>query len=180
MSGPATLARGWCPGVLRPMLQSFLAPALGPEPYDLFGRLTILIYLGSLAAWSPFVACRNRFRRMTAVLAWMALAVAALADIGTYWMAGLQNETLRAVTFWQIEAPALALVLFAMAVIGIDEIRRGERSLSNVALAASPLIAAAATAALQYMPHGPLIAIAAGSLILATRQAGASSGTAPT
>ncbi len=157
------------PDVARPLMQNILAPMLGAEPYEIFGRLTILVYLGCLAAWSPFVACPNRRQHMAAALAWMALAVAALADIGTYWIAGLHNEALRSVTFWQIEIPAMALAVLIMAVIGIDEIRRGERSLLNIVLAASPLIAAAATSALQYMPHGPLFAISLGAWTLASR-----------
>ncbi|WP_339614561.1 hypothetical protein [uncultured Parvibaculum sp.] len=165
---PAWIGSLIWPDIARPWVQNILAPVPGPEPYETFGRLTILIYLGNLTAWSPFFAeGENRLLRIAAPFAWAALAIAALADIGSYWVAGLHNEALRFHTFWQVEVPALALCLLALMLAGIARIRtRTGWHLSDILLAATPLTAILATGALQYMPHGPLVAISIGAFIL--------------
>ena len=95
------------------------------------------------------------------------LAVVALADIGSYWVAGLHDEALRFHTFWQIEVPALALCLLALMLAGITRIRaRTGWHMSDILLATTPLTAIQATVVLQYMPHDPLVAVSIGAFIL--------------
>ena len=140
----------------------YSAVADGIPRYDFFGRLFTATYAGMLVGVFAAPAGANRIAHR---LLGAALVVACLGDIVAYWFAGIGNAPLRAIGFWYTEVPALAVATLAMAVAGVPMIRAGLAG--GYAVAATPLVSLAATAAIQYMPHGPAFGLALGATIMA-------------
>lgn len=146
-------------------MHEWLAPFLGAEPYRGFGRLVILVYAGFFAGLLYLEAAPGRAGTVLRYIVPGSFAVAAIADVVAYWIAGLGDPALRYRAFWLTEVPMLAICILAIAATGILRLsgRIGARRV-NIVLAATPLFAFAATAAVQYMPHGPLIGIGIAAL----------------
>ncbi|OUR78950.1 hypothetical protein A9Q83_05960 [Alphaproteobacteria bacterium 46_93_T64] len=146
--------------------QAFVPTGSMMLPYDFFGKMTALIYIGAFIgllfagkATDPKEAIAKKF-------ATMFLLIASCADVITYWIAGLENEALRFQSFWLCEVPALALCIASLSIFGGNKIYI-EKHLhwTSVLLLATPALALLATASQNYMPHGPLLAV---SLVAAT------------
>jgi len=146
--------------------QAFVSTGSMMLPYDFFGKMTALIYIGALIgllfagkATDPKEAIAKKF-------ATMFLLIASCADVITYWVAGLENEALRFQSFWLCEVPALVLCIASLSIYGgIKVYVEKHLHWTSVLLLATPALALLATASLDYMPHGPLLAI---SLAVAT------------
>ena len=133
--------------------------------YDFFGRLFTVVYAGIFAG----VAAPSPAPGVSRIARWIVCAslIAAFAgDVIAYWFAGINNAPLRAIGFWYTEVPALGVAVLAMAAIGVSMVR-SRITAGGVIVAATPLIALGATAAVQYMPHGPAVALAVAATILA-------------
>jgi hypothetical protein len=145
------------------------ASLAGDQPYDFFGRLFLPIYAGVFFGFaSARLSALGRSARIARAVALLALTSGFVGDIIAYWLAGRGNDALRAVGFWQIEVPALTVAIVAAAVLGVAVWRSGAKPAGAI-LAATPVLAVGATAALQYMPHGPMLALAIAATAAAVR-----------
>lgn len=133
--------------------------------YDFFGRLFTVVYAGifvGVAAASPTPGVSS-FARW---IVYASLVAAFVGDVTAYWFAGIGNAPLRALGFWKAEVPALGVAVLAIAAIGVS-MMRSRVTAGGAVVAATPLVALGATAAIQYMPHGPVLALALAATILA-------------
>lgn len=142
-----------------------LFPAM--PAYDVFGRMMVLAYGLLIAA---VLATRTDVFGQRARIAWRVavalLGVAALADTLAYWIAGLDGSALRSAAFWAVEVPALWCATLAFAAAGLLLPRSGTTGwTARLPLLLTPLLALLATAALQYMPHGPVLALSLSLLL---------------
>jgi hypothetical protein len=147
---------------------SVAAPLLGAEPYEAFGRLLVIVYAGLFAAIYLTRPAEVRTQPVVRTVVLAAFAVAALADVVAYWVAGLGNPQLRFYAFWITEVPALAICILSLATLGALRLRaRAGATWVNALLIATPVLAFGATAAVQYMPHGLLLGIGIAACALA-------------
>jgi hypothetical protein len=140
----------------------------GDQPYDFFGRLFLPVYVGVFFGFARArLSALGRVGRMLRALVLFALAAAFAGDFIAYWLAGRSNDALRAIGFWWIEVPLLGVAIIGVAALGIIALREGARSV-GAGLAATPVAALGTTAALQYMPHGPMLALALAAVLAQT------------
>lgn len=133
----------------------------GLPAYDVLGRMTVLVYACLLlhllhAAFLGPVCGQSRLLRTAAGL----LALAALADVGTYWIAGSADPDLRSYFFWWVEVPALSAVVILTSIVGARTLGAEGHSGRSWLVASAVPVAAMATAVFQYLPHGMLVALA--------------------
>lgn len=132
----------------------------GRDAYDTLGRLTVFLYSGLLLhlgnALKHGTACRQPgLLRIAAG----SLALATLADVGTYWIAGSANPDLRTYFFWWIEVPALSATVILTSIVGARALAVQGHRLCFWLLATAVPVAVAATATFQYLPHGMLLGL---------------------
>lgn len=143
---------------------------LDPVAYRFFGRFLVLGYVGALAGFSRLHVPDDRIALRLKGALLILLHIAMGADVVTYWIAGLENETLRNLSFWYAEVPALVGILAILGISGIRNLRRGRgdrvTSASNVFAIPLALIAALA---IQYLPTGVLLAISVAAVTSASR-----------
>ncbi len=124
------------------------------ESYFGYGRLAITIYaLLLIAAFN----LRRGLPKPTGTLLVAFMALAALADVGAYWVSEAQGPGLRRVAFWYTEVPALAATILILSSVGVISLRRGR---PNRMLALCLPLSLGTTALLGYLPHGMLLGIA--------------------
>jgi hypothetical protein len=137
-------------------------------PYYGFGRMVLWVYLGLAAGFiaaGPHrlgAAGRLSDRRAFEVLL-VLLAIAAIGNVVEYWGGSVYGEAVKAIGFRVLETPALALAGLTSAWLGVDLLRRASgrgRRIGWVFLLTLPGMCVA-TALLQYLPHGPLLALSA-------------------
>jgi glyoxylase-like metal-dependent hydrolase (beta-lactamase superfamily II) len=162
------LARGLTaaldPGLLlEPASSSLAAPS---ESYFGYGRLTIAIYVLIGAAAT---ALRSRWPRRGAIALALLGVTAGMGDVAAYWASEWLGPDVRRIGFWYTEVPALALAIAVLTGWGASGIRH-DPSRRCLALCA-PLVLAT-TAALGYLPHGPLLGLALTLLLVALVGAG--------
>ncbi|QSQ19935.1 hypothetical protein JY651_32255 [Pyxidicoccus parkwayensis] len=137
--------------------------AAPPAAYFMFGRPFILAYV---ALGLALVALARAEGKRRDTFATALVAVAALADVGVYWLSSALGVAFRERAFWNVEVPALVGLLFLVSVrAGLAWRRDGRLRPSVFAL---PL-ALLATAALHYMPHGPVLGLSFALLLEAAR-----------
>jgi hypothetical protein len=142
------------------------ASSPGDQPYDFFGRLFLPVYAGAFFGFARArLSALGRIGRMLRALVLFALAAGLAGDFIAYWLAGRSNDALRAIGFWWIEVPSLGVAIIGVATLGIVALRAGARS-AGASLAATPVVALGTTAALQYMPHGPMLALALAAVLV--------------
>ena len=78
----------------------------------------------------------------------------------------MAGSALREAVFWRLEVPALSAAVLGLA--GLGWVWR--TSLTGRVLLVTPLLALAATLALRYMPHGPLMGIALALALTAKKE----------
>ncbi len=147
-------------------LQAAIPAWAGMHPYDAFGRLMAIVYAGALVGLAGLSPGSQPISQRMKQVALVTLGIAAVADVVSYWTAGFENDGLRFWSFWVTEMPALVLTLLAVSTLGILRLRAGYApGWANWPLALVLPLALALTAALQYMPHGPMTALCAALLI---------------
>jgi len=138
-----------------------LAQLTGLKAYDVLGRMTVIVYVCLLlhlkhasflgaACWQP------RLLHTTTGL----LALAALADVGTYWIAGSADPGLRSYFFWWVEVPALSAVVALTSIVGARALATEGPCLHSWLVASAVPVAVSATTVFQYLPHGMLVGLA--------------------
>lgn len=141
-------------------LTSSIEDLFGIAAYDAVGRTTILAYLGLLwVSATCFGPLGRRPLSAMQVLFLLALSIAALADIGTYWVAGSHDPAMRSLFFWRMEVPGLAVALGVFFCAGIWTIRRKRARRSDWFAVGGLVLAVLATLLFQYLPHGMLMGL---------------------
>ena len=139
--------------------------SLDITPYYFFGRFFFLIYLSlfiSLTTLFPYASqtesMAKNLHRALAVF----LGLAAIGNLIAYWGGGWFGTDVRFVGFWVIEVPSLALSLIGLSALGVTLLKHPARPwLTALILILTPVFSIAATMVFQYMPHGPVLGIAA-------------------
>ncbi|MGY1941717.1 hypothetical protein [Nocardia gipuzkoensis] len=160
-------APGWMDGVPWSHTLITVAEQVGlGTPYFFYGRLFILVYVGVTA--TLWLLSRSRGWLTWPAMRWLlaSLTMAAWGDLLAYWGGQRFGDPVRFVGFWLTEVPALVIVACAGTAFGVSLRYAGYRGswlYSWLLLAPAMLFA---TAALQYMPHGPMLAVALACLAL--------------
>ncbi|UFH57755.1 MBL fold metallo-hydrolase [Spirosoma sp. KNUC1025] len=151
-------------------LGNVAASALGQPPLAYFatGRLFILVYIGLLLA-TLFSRSIPRSRLKTSLLG--TLTTGALANVGVYWWGEYLTKAAREGMFWAIEVPALLGSLGLVMALAVRMRRSVMQSRLATALPFSVIpLALLFTLLFQYIPHGPMLAVAISLLLLVNRQ----------
>lgn len=136
-------------------------PGTPPPVYFAVGRAFVLVYAALAVRWTLRPVGPVWMRRSLAVL----LGLAALGDVLAYWVSAWAGPAVRAVGFWRIEVPALLLALLVIGARGVALLRAGAAPARTAwTLALAPVVAIAGTAALRYMPHGPVLGLCVAAL----------------
>ena len=139
-------------------------------PYYFFGRFFFLIYLTlfiSLTTLFPYASqtgsmSKNLHRALAGFL-----GLAAIGNLIAYWGGGWFGTEVRFVGFWIIEVPSLVLSLIGLSALGVTLLKHPARPwLTAFTLILTPVFSIAATMAFQYMPHGPVLGIAAALFLI--------------
>ena len=135
-------------------------------PYFFYGRLFLLVHAGVLA--TLWMLARSRGWLAWPAMRWLlvSLGVATWGDIMAYWGGQWFGDPVRFVGFWMTEVPALVSVACAGTAFGVSLRYAGHRGpwlYPWLLLLPAMLLA---TAALQYMPHGPMLAVTLACLAL--------------
>ena len=149
---------------------------LDTTPYYFFGRFFFLIYLTlfiSLTTLFPYASqtgslSKNLHRTLSGFL-----AAAAMGNLIAYWGGSWFGANVRFVGFWIIEVPSLALTLIGLSALGATLLKHPSRPwLISLLLIMAPVFSVAATVAFQYMPHGPVLGIAAALFLVSAIASG--------
>ena len=139
--------------------------SLDITPYYFFGRFFLPIYLTlfiALTTLFPYASqmgslAKNLHRTLSGFL-----VAAAIGNLIAYWGGGWFGTDVRFIGFWIIEVPSLALTLIGLCALGVTLLKHPARPwLIALLLILTPLFSLLATMAFQYMPHGPVLGIAA-------------------
>jgi hypothetical protein len=135
-------------------------------PYFFFGRLFVLVHAGVLA--TLWTLARGRGWLAWPAMRWLlaSLVMATWSDVLAYWVGERLGDSVRFVGFWMIEVPALVSVACAGTALGVSLRRAGHRGAWLVPWLLLVPAMLLATAALQYMPHGPMLAVTLACLTL--------------
>ena len=169
---PYWIVKAFVFGHAQELIHSALSPVLGENPYDSFGKLMVLVYAGTIYAITSSSGAKPWSKYWTRITV-ASLSFAGFADFLSYWVAGFENQDLRFVTFWLMEFPALVVCLLSLTASGITLWLQKDRSLYAALLSTSMLQAFLWTAVIQYMPHGPMLAVTSGCLAMTALQKGA-------
>lgn len=159
--------------LLPPLRGAEAAAAMAQPPGDYFfyGRFFLLVYAGLyLALRAMPLSRRSRSGRLLTT----AIVIAAVGDFLAYWVSAAAGPSLRHLGFWNLEVPALFAALLLATALGVQALRSGTlpRHVAWCFAAVAPA-ALLATAALRYMPHGPMLALAAAVSVAAFSAPGA-------
>jgi hypothetical protein len=163
---------------LHPMIAWAEQAGLG-TPYFFYGRLFLLVHAGVLA--TLWMLARGRGWLAWPATRWLlvSLGLASWGDFLAYWASDWLGDSVRFVGFWMTEVPALVSVALAGTALGVSLRRAGHHGawlFPWLLLAPSMLLG---TAALAYMPHGPMLAVTLACLALTLGPARARQPAAP-
>ncbi|WP_461052843.1 MBL fold metallo-hydrolase [Spirosoma arcticum] len=151
-------------------LGNVAASGLGQPPLLYFqaGHFFILVYIGLLVA-TIFTRTITQSWLKTGLLG--TLTLGALADAGVYWWGEYLTKAARELLFWNLEVPALLGSLGLVTILAFRIRRSAGRSRIAAALPFLVVpLAVVFTLVFQYIPHGPILAVATTLLLLVNRQ----------
>jgi hypothetical protein len=154
-----------------------VGPALGLTPYEFWGRLFVLVYLGAIAGVLVIrqTGPRGRLARTGSGLLLAGLLVALVGDVAAYWAHGTALEDPLWSSGFAVELTGLLLVLIGTLLLGAA-LLRARSSAAGVLLLCGSVLAVPMTFVVHYIPHGTVLPIAlaiAGASWLLIREAGA-------
>lgn len=158
------------------VLYQAAGPTLDITPYYFFGRFFFLIYLTLFIALTTLFPYASQMGSHTKSLHRTLsgfLALAAVGNLIAYWGGGWFGPDVRFVGFWLIEVPSLCLTLIGLSALGVALLKHPARPwLIAVLLILTPAFSIAATMAFQYMPHGPVLGMAASLFLISVVASG--------
>lgn len=139
-----------------------LGPALGLTPYEFWGRLFVLVYLGAIAGVLIIRrrGPRGRLARTGSGLLLAGLVLALVGDVAAYWAHGTALEDLRWSRGFAVELTGLFLMLVGMLILGIGSLRARQHAVGALLLCGA-VLAVPMTFVVRYIPHGTMLPIAA-------------------
>jgi hypothetical protein len=144
-----------------PIHQAVGAP-LGLTPYEFWGRLFLLVYLGAIAG---VLVIRRRgprgcLARIGIGVLLAGLLVALVGDVAAYWAHGTALEDLLWSRGFAVELTGLLLVLIGTLLLGAA-LLRARMYAPGVLLLGGAVLAVPMTFVVRYIPHGTVLPIAA-------------------
>lgn len=137
-----------------------------PDAYSVFGKLFACVPIASIGSLEALRRSHQRFasNRWMRVLLGL-LCAALLANIGTYWVAGLENPGLRFYTFWCSEVPIWVAIAAAGCAMGFS-LSQQDMGVVIWFWRLLPFAMVAGAASFEYLPHGLVLPFSASVLAL--------------